>query len=247
MCSVSRRRSQWRVIVMWCMVCEVRSWEEETRVSISLSYWKAPRWLPSLTSAIDGQIAINSIYVFTSPLLWDLWFNPDIYGTETSDWGSVTPSLLVPWRLFFKLQISIPLGIKPKTVQFLHHSCRCIACIACNEHLIFHTLLYPDRDKLLLIVEFCVGSPLFTQITYFSFKLVVGNVWCILFLTNPNNKSIILLEQITACSWGSWETSLSVSYMHAGWDDFSLFCICVHKLVTQLTYHQNGYLMGIIF
>ena len=78
-------------------------WERGNTVP-AVAYYslKALRGLPGLTFPFDWQITINSTYVFSSyALVKDLGFNPGTFGTETSDWVSVPPSLLVPRRNLF--------------------------------------------------------------------------------------------------------------------------------------------------
>ena len=90
-------------VVLWCNVwmMNVLWWRLKSKpgASISLLFSKSTKGTPGLTSTSDGLIAINTTYFFRSyPLRGDLGINPGIFGTETSDWGSASPSLLAPGR-----------------------------------------------------------------------------------------------------------------------------------------------------
>ena len=64
--------------------------------ALAYSYQKPSRGPPGLTFPFDVWIAINNTYAFIPHALRrDLRFNPGIFGTETSDWGSASSFLLI--------------------------------------------------------------------------------------------------------------------------------------------------------
>ena len=93
------------VMYEWWMWCE-QGWRRNLKSVLVYPYWntegkkkkkkKKSTGSSSVRSSSNGWITMNTTYAYMTKECWKLGLNQVHFGTETSNWGSAPPTLLIP-------------------------------------------------------------------------------------------------------------------------------------------------------